>query len=306
MSRASRRRITITGFLRHPVRVVRRQWARGGRWRRIAMVLSVLVSVIVVLALVMGMVRLIQVDAEIRAAENRQQDLLSLYGFDPGNIISDAKFFNAGSMNAKEIQAFLDEKGAACTGKTCLRSARFSTSEQKADDLCKEYAADRSGKASAATIIAKTAQACSISPTVLLTMLQKEQHLVTATSPSSSQFEAAMGLSCPDTADCDPQYAGFFRQVFGSARRMRYYLAHEDQYGYPVGRPTYIRFSPDASCGGTAVVIRSKATSLLYIYTPYQPNTAALKAGAGEGDSCSSYGNRNFSIIYSGWFSDPT
>ena len=43
---------------------------------------------------------------------------------------------------------------------------------------------------------------------------------------------------------------------------------------------------------------------LVIIYTPYQPNEAALAAGAGEGDSCSSYGNRNFSIIYRGWFGD--
>ena len=51
--------------------------------------------------------------------------------------------------------------------------------------------------------------------------------------------------------------------------------------------------------------IENKATALLYIYTPYQPNTAALAAGAGEGDSCSAYGNRNFSIIYTGWFGNP-
>ena len=53
------------------------------------------------------------------------------------------------------------------------------------------------------------------------------------------------------------------------------------------------------------VYIENTATALLYIYTPYQPNLAALEAGAGEGDACSTYGNRNFSIIYSGWFGDP-
>ena len=39
---------------------------------------------------------------------------------------------------------------------------------------------------------------------VLLTMLQKEQHLVTATAPTDFQIRAAMGLSCPDDANCDP------------------------------------------------------------------------------------------------------
>lgn len=113
-----------------------------------------------------------------------------------------------------------------------------------------------------------------------------------------------MGLSCPDDNDCDPQYAGFFRQVYGAAHRYRYYVRHEASYGYHVGKLNFVRFHPNTSCGGANVVIGNKATALLYIYTPYQPNEAALAAGAGEGDSCSSYGNRNFSIIYRGWFAD--
>ena len=32
---------------------------------------------------------------------------------------------------------------------------------------------------------------------------------------------------------------------------------------------------------------------------------AALEAGTGEGDACSSYGNRNFSLIYTDWFGNP-
>jgi hypothetical protein len=53
------------------------------------------------------------------------------------------------------------------------------------------------------------------------------------------------------------------------------------------------------------VFIENRATALLYIYTPYQPNAAALRAGTGEGNACSSYGNRNFSIIYANWFGNP-
>ena len=139
---------------------------------------------------------------------------------------------------------------------------------------------------------------------MLLTVLQKEQQLVTASKPTDFQFKAAMGLSCPDDNDCDPQYAGFFRQVYGAAHRYRYYVRHEASYGYHVGKLNFVRFHLNTSCGGANVVIGNKATALLYIYTPYQPNEAALAAGAGEGDSCSSYGNRNFSIIYRGWFGD--
>src|SRR5690606_24086380 len=45
-----------------------------------------------------------------------------------------------------------------------------------------------------------------------------------------------------------------------------------------------------------------QATANLYIYTPYRPNVAALAAGYGSGDSCSTYGNRNFYNFYVDWF----
>ncbi len=136
-------------------------------------------------------------------------------------------------------------------------------------------------------------------------MLQKEQHLVTATAPTDFQIRAAMGLSCPDDANCDPAYAGFFNQVYGAARRYRYYLNHPDDYAYHAGRFNYVQYSPIPSCGGSQVYIENNATALLYVYTPYQPNQAALEAGTGEGDACSSYGNRNFSLIYTDWFGNP-
>ena len=156
-----------------------------------------------------------------------------------------------------------------------------------------------------AAIVYKAGKACGISQKVLLTVLQKEQHLLTATNPNDFQFKAAMGLSCPDDANCDPTYAGFFKQVYGAAKRYQYYLRHEGRYGYHAGRLNYIQYNPNASCGGSNVYIENRATALLYIYTPYQPNAAALEAGAGEGDSCSSYGNRNFAIIYHSMFGSP-
>ena len=93
--------------------------------------------------------------------------------------------------------------------------------------------------------------------------------------------------------------------VYGAAKRYQYYIRHEGRYGYHAGRLNYIQYNPNASCGGSNVYIENRATALLYIYTPYQPNAAALEAGAGEGDSCSSYGNRNFAIIYHSMFGSP-
>ena len=46
----------------------------------------------------------------------------------------------------------------------------------------------------------------------------------------------------------------------------------------------------------------NQATANVYYYTPYQPNSTALAAGYGTGDSCSAYGNRNFYNYFTDWF----
>jgi hypothetical protein len=70
---------------------------------------------------------------------------------------------------------------------------------------------------------------------------------------------------------------------------------------YIVGT-NFIRYNPNAACGGTNVTIANRSTQALYNYTPYQPNQAALNAGYGNGDSCSAYGNRNFYLYFTDWF----
>ena len=261
------------------------------------MIAMPLVALICIVGVVAGLTMFIRWRAEVSAATAAQDETAQRYGFNPGNIISDGQFFNADAMSQAEVQAFLDQQGGA------LASMTFDTATQPADELCEVYEGATGESASA--IIDKSARACGISQKVLLTMLQKEQHLVTAADPTDFQIRAAMGLSCPDDANCDPAYAGFFNQVYGAAHRYRYYLAHFDDYNYHTGRFNYVQYNPVPACGGSDVYIENNATALLYIYTPYQPNRAALEAGSGEGDACSSYGNRNFSLIYSDWFGDP-
>lgn len=282
---------------------LRKAWRRASVRKRIRMVAIAVITAICALALIAALVRIAIWQAEVKTAQIRQSELSTQYNFDPGNIISDGQFFNPDAMSKAEVQAFLNDHGGMCSGSQCLKAKTFDTQTQPADAQCRQYTGAKGE--TAADIIDKSARACGISQKVLLTVLQKEQHLVSASNPTDFQFKAAMGLSCPDNADCDPNYAGFFKQVYGAANRYRYYLAHESQYGYHAGALNYVGYNPDASCGGTNVYINNKATALLYIYTPYQPNVAALKAGAGNGDTCSSYGNRNFSIIYEGWFGNP-
>jgi len=225
--------------------------------------------------------------------------------FQAGNIISDAVFSDAASMTEAQIQTFLNGKVGTCrSGYVCLKNKKDTTRAIAADPMCKAYAGG--GIETAARIIYKVAQACGVNPQVLLTMLEKEQSLVTDTWPVDSQYRIAMGQGCPDTAACDSRYFGFFNQVHGAAWQLK-------RYGNPPGTSNYftwyapgktwnIRYHPNVSCGSSPVYIANKATSALYYYTPYQPNAASLRAVSGTGDACSSYGNRNFYRLFTDWF----
>ncbi|WP_435527010.1 LGFP repeat-containing protein [Microbacterium aurantiacum] len=225
--------------------------------------------------------------------------------FRPGNIISDAQFFDAASMTESQIDAFLRQRVPTCqSGYTCLKDFRETTTTRAADRYCAEY---RGGSSeSAARIIQKVAQACGINPQVLIVTLEKEQGLVTHTWPSEWRYTIAMGQGCPDTAACDTRYYGFFNQLYGAARQFQIYTEGRYFTYYAPGKTWNIRYHPNASCGSSAVYIENQATANLYYYTPYQPNAAALRAGYGQGDGCSAYGNRNFYQRFVDWFGAPS
>jgi hypothetical protein len=222
--------------------------------------------------------------------------------FDPGYIISDDSFFNSLSMTQPQIQAFLEAR--TCIPKDnvpCLADYRQDTVTQPAEfDHCGRYQGERSELAS--RIIASVARACMISPEVLLTLVQKEQSLVTR--PSAYGYQRATGYACPDTAACDSTYFGFFNQVYNAAWQFREYGASDD-WRYHVGRVA-VQYSPNTACGSSVITIRNQATANLYNYTPYQPNADTLANPKAPPTECSTYGNLNFSRIYTEWFGDPT
>lgn len=281
----------------------RNTWHNAGVAQKTIMAGTAMVSAVLVVALVLALIRVVEYQRLVATAREQQREFTVEYDFNPGDIISDRQFFDAESMGVDQIQDFINAKGAKCSGDQCLKSKTFDVEAQDADGLC--GAVEGATGQSAAQVVSTAAKACGVSPKVLLTLMQKEQHLVTAAPPSDWNYQAAMGLSCPDDASCDPQYAGFVNQVIGSARRFRYYLANGERYKFRTGRVNAIQYHPNVVCGTGNVFIENDATRLLYIYTPYQPNAAALAAGTGTGDGCSSYGNRNFSIIYASWFGDP-
>lgn len=233
------------------------------------------------------------------AVVDQSEEIAEPARFDAGAIISDYNFFNPSAMTSGEIQDFLEAR--RCTPKDsspCLWEYRESTTFQpdQGDGHCAPYAAARNEPAS--RIIARVAEACTISPKVLLVLLQKEQSLLTR--PSASGYLRATGYGCPDTADCDAQYFGFFNQVYRAAWQFRQY-SQEPERAYKIGTVD-VGFNPDAECGAEPVRIRNQATANLYNYTPYQPNAALLARPGTDGDACSAYGNLNFWRFYTRWF----
>ena len=228
--------------------------------------------------------------------------------FRPGNIISDAVFYDAGAMTAAQVQAFLDQQGRNCTpasgGPACLKSYRMTTETQAADSFCPNRYAGAANE-TAAAIIVKVAAACRINPRVILVMLQKETSLVTRTAPTAHLYNRAMGFGCADSMNggCSAYYPGLFRQIYFAAKQFKRYAANPNNYGHVPGIVNNVLFHPNSACGSSPVKIENKATAGLYNYTPYQPNGPALAAGyAASSNSCSSYGNRNFWLYFTDWF----
>lgn len=231
--------------------------------------------------------------------------------FNAGRIIDDTVFANSSTMSADDIQSFLNSKVPVCDtwGTKMYNSwqtrAQFAATIGKYPPFTclKDYSENG---LSAAQIIYNTSQNYRINPQVLLVLLQKEQGLVTDTWPYDTQYRSATGYGCPDTAACSTTYYGFTNQVSWASRMFRSIMDASPYWytPYVVGN-NYIRYNPNAACGGSNVYIENRATQALYNYTPYQPNQAALDAGWGTAP-CGAYGNRNFYLYFTSWFGPTT
>jgi hypothetical protein len=260
---------------------------------------------------------------------NGSQNSSALSGsqFKAGHIISDSRFFNHSNMSAAQIQNFLNAKVPKCdtwgekpyAGTTrakyaasrgvstpfkCLKNYKKNTPVRAGESGICDHLTAKSDR-TAARIIKDVSKACGVSPKVLIVLLQKEQSLITDDWPWPIQYRSATGYGCPDTAPCDSEYYGFFNQVYNAARIYKVY-AHTNGPNYRKNQNNFIYWHPNTSCGGSTVFIQNQATAGLYNYTPYRPNKAALNNLYGTGNSCSSYGNRNFWRMYTDWFGSTT
>jgi len=251
-----------------------------------------------------------------------------------GNIIDDSLFYDNSSMTVDQIQAFLNSRVTVCDtngsqsaadlGYPNMTHAQYAAMQGWAGPpyIClRDYyqvpdstriisnfqGSTPSGAISAAQIIKRAADTYNISPKALLATLQKESlNLIYDSWPMLSQYKNAMGYACPDTAPCDPQYAGFYNQMHNAARQFDLYRKYSNSYRYKPFQANSIYFNPNYNCGASNVYVENYATAGLYNYTPYQPNQAALNSLYGTGDACSAYGNRNFWRLYNDWFGRGT
>ncbi len=289
------------------------------------------------------------------AAYTHTASAVSSANWKAGDIIDDALFYDNAAMSVDQIQSFLNSKVPVCDtqgtqsasdlGYPTMTHAQYAAMKQwpgppyvclkdyyqvpRSDVIVNNYSGSvPAGAISAAEIIKKAADTYGVSPKSLLVLLHKESlgPLTVDTWPLQSQYKNAMGMGCPDTAPCDPQYAGFYNQMMNAAERFYTYKNNPTSFRHQPFAYNNIYFNPGPCktygsngtcsvwygrygykrdidyCKSSSVYIETRATAGLYNYTPYQPNAEALNNLYGSGDDCSAYGNRNFWRIYSDWF----
>jgi cell wall-associated NlpC family hydrolase len=223
--------------------------------------------------------------------------------WEAGNIFSDQVFYDGNALaDDNQVQGALNTVGATCLVVSCLRSATYDI-PGLTNQWCSPVPAE-SG-VSYAHILRVLAAACGFNPKVAIVMIQKESQGVTRPSPPA----ALTGFGCPDSgpggsANCDPGKSGVWAQtagLFTSVAKGRQDASVVARY---IEGQTHDIFwnVEETGCGTGPVMVQNRATAWIYTYTPYQPNAASLSAYPGEGDSCSSYGNRNLFRMFQTWF----
>ena len=200
--------------------------------------------------------------------------------FNPALIISDAQMRASTTMTPGDIQAFLN----SCTGP--LKSL-----------VTTDYAGH---KKPASQIIHEACDQWHVNPRVMLTMLQKEQSLLTRTSLATNTLSRAIGAGCPNAST--NKYPSFGQQMYYGARLLDGYGEGKNGSTIPLYHSgiyvTDIYRTPNAR-----VYVGNLATYKLYVYNP--SIGAKVPYGDLSGQLSSLSGNANFWVIYRKHFGDP-
>ena len=197
--------------------------------------------------------------------------------FEPDRIISNDNLRASNSMSETDIQAFLNVLPGP------LKSLETS-----------DYAGH---KKPAARIISEACKAWQISPKVMLTMLQKEQSLLTRTSLTKSTLTRAIGAGCPNSTT--NRFPGFGKQMWYGARLLDGYGEHKNGSTIALYH-TGIAVKDIYRKPNVTIYPKTLATYKLYVYNPSIGAKAPYRDLSGQ--ACS--GNANFWRIYRSYFGD--
>lgn len=196
--------------------------------------------------------------------------------FIPGRIISDAEALNTSSMTLAEIQSFLNKQNSFLASYSTYNS--HGTPNKTAAEIIYEAATanydcddvELSDSPTEEEKKLKCRRITTVNPKFLLVLLQKEQSLISDTSPKQSQLDWATGYGCPDNWACNPYYKGFGKQVNSASLQFRYYIDNPSSYKYKAGG-TYTFTNPYGAVTNEPMIvtIENAATAGLYNYTPH-------------------------------------
>lgn len=218
--------------------------------------------------------------------------------FNPNNIIADRDMMDYNSMSLSDIQNFLQSKGSFLTNYATLDSNGQikSAAEIIYNATHNNYDCDGVLLSTNPTLNEKNLNCqhiTTISPKVILVLLQKEQGLIEKTSPEPRNLDWATGYGCPDNWVCNPYYKGFGKQVNSAALQFLAYMNNPNYYGFQANRTYQIHNTPKPYCENSnrtmTVTPQNRATAALYDYTPHVFN-----------------GNYNFYKLWRRYFSIDT
>ncbi len=264
----------------------------------------------------------------------------SVDAYQHGYLIDDMIFLDAKSMSASQIQSFLNSKSGVLKSRSFKLDCDAEGIGQAAKQLYIKAGAPCGSTISAARIIYYSAQVYGVNPKVIIATLQKEQSLITDSSPSTRAIRQAMGYACPTSGVCDSS-SSFFWQIdngtwvlrfhFERARKNNNWWYTSSSWTCGTKKTNYYSpnlyprqnvkfYDPYSKVNYVTVYIKNAATSAFYCYTPHvfnnhsnspHPNDAksprcySMHPASGSKGRCYT-GSYNFVKAFESWFGSTT
>jgi len=166
--------------------------------------------------------------------------------FNPAYIIGDQEILDDQSMTLEEIQNLLVSQGGFLATYPVVNPDGLTMT--------------------AAQAIYDRATNNHVNPKFIIVLLQKEQSLIEAKSPSQSSLDWATGYGCPDGGGCNDRWRGFWKQINSASLQFRDYMDNPQYYHFQAGQTYTIS---NTGRDPQVVSIINQATAALYNYTPH-------------------------------------